>query len=368
LAATPSTLYKLDSGRWVVLSLTGIPLLIAAVLFAAAAPVLLAWWWRRKTKTGWLSALRPLAAVLACQLLAISALFIWVNNQYGFYTSWSDLFGVRTDRATIQSNGLVQPGAGRIQVLTVPGHTPADHSRKVLVWLPPQYDQPQFRSTVFPVLMVLPGQPSTPQVMFRHYDFGKIATTAIDAGRVKPFIAVFPPLMTNPPRDTECTNIPGGPQAYTWLSSMVPDAIRHQVRAQPGPWSLAGWSTGAFCATKLLLTQPKDFQAAVSLGGYFTPITDRTTGDLFHGDAAARRRNSPLWLYQQHGLNGRKLLLICGRQDKESWPANRQMLAASRGDPGVSFLDFPTGGHNYRNYRRYLPDALQWLDQVHLAQ
>ena len=188
--------------------------------------------------------------------------------------------------------------------------------------------------------------------MFRHYDFGQIATTAIDAGRVKPFIAVFPPLMTNPPRDTECTNIPGGPQAYTWLSSMVPDAIRHQVRAQPGPWSLAGWSTGAFCATKLLLTQPKDFQAAVSLGGYFTPITDRTTGDLFHGDAAARRRNSPLWLYQQHGLNGRKLLLICGRQDKESWPANRQMLAASRGDPGVSFLDFPTGGHNYRNYRR----------------
>jgi len=25
-------------------------------------------------------------------------------------------------------------------------------------------------------------------------------------------------------------------------------------------------------------------------------------------------------------------------------------------------------GHNYRNYRRYLPDALQWLDHVHVAQ
>jgi hypothetical protein len=85
-------------------------------------------------------------------------------------------------------------------------------------------------------------------------------------------------------------------------------------------------------------------------------------------DAAARRRNSPLWLYHQHGLRGRKLLLICGRQDKESWPPNQQMLGASRGDPGVSFLDFPTGGHNYRNYRRYLPDALQWLDHVHVTQ
>jgi enterochelin esterase-like enzyme len=348
-------------------SLTGISLLIAAVLLAAVAPLLMAWWWRRRTKTGWLAAIRPLAAVLACQLLAVSAVFIWVNNEYGFYTSWSDLVGVRTEQATIQSNGLVRHGAGRAEVLTVPGRSAGDHSQKVLVWLPPEYEQPQFKTTAFPVLMVLPGQPSTPEVMFRHYDFGQLASTAINAGRIKPFIAVFPPLMTNPPRDTECTNIPRGPQAYTWISSMVPDAVRHQLRVQPGPWSLAGWSTGAFCATKLLLSQPKDFQAAVSLGGYFTPITDHTTGDLFHGDAAVRRRNSPLWLYQQHGLHGRKLLLICGRQDTESWSPNRQMLAASRGDPGVSFLDFPTGGHNYHNYRRYLPDALQWLNQVRVA-
>ena len=80
------------------LSLTGHPLLIAAALLAATAPLLVAWWWRHKTKTGWVSGLRPLAAVLACQLLAISALFVWVNNEYGFYTSWSDLLGVRTER------------------------------------------------------------------------------------------------------------------------------------------------------------------------------------------------------------------------------------------------------------------------------
>jgi enterochelin esterase-like enzyme len=352
----------------VVLSLTGNSLLVAAISLAVAAPLLLAWWWRHTTKSGWLCALRPLAAVLACQVLAISALFLWVNSQYGFYTSWSDLFGVRTERSTIQTNALARPGAGRLQVLTVPGRAAGDHARKILVWLPPEYGQPQFRTAKFPVVMVLPGQPSTPEVMFRHYAFGQVASTLMKARRIKPFIAVFPPLMTNPPRDTECTNIRGGPQAYTWLSSMVPNAVHHQLRAQPGPWSLAGWSTGAFCATKLLLTQPKDFQAAVSFGGYFTPITDRTTGDLFHSDPAARRRNSPLGLYHQHGLHGRKLLLICGRQDKESWPPNQQMLAASRGDTGVSFLDFPTGGHNYRNYRRYLPDALQWLNQVYVAQ
>jgi glucan phosphoethanolaminetransferase (alkaline phosphatase superfamily) len=66
------------------LSLTGNPLLVAAISLVVAAPLLLAWWWRHKTKSGWLSALRPLAAVLACQVLAMSALFLWVNNQYGF--------------------------------------------------------------------------------------------------------------------------------------------------------------------------------------------------------------------------------------------------------------------------------------------
>ena len=350
------------------LSLTGNPLLVAAISLAVASPLLLAWWWKYKTKSGSFSALRPLAAVLACQVLAISALFLWVNNQYGFYTSWSDLFGVRTEGSTIQTNALARPGAGRLQVLTVPGRAASDHARKILVWLPPEYGQPQFRTARFPVVMVLPGQPSTPDAMFRHYNFGEAASNLMNAGRIKPFIAVFPPLMTNPPRDTECTNVHGGPQAYTWLSSMVPNAVHHQLRAQPGPWSLAGWSTGAFCGAKLILNQPKNFQAAVSFGGYFTPITDRTTGDLFHGVAAARQRNSPLWLYQHHGLHGRKLLLICGRQDKGSWKANQQMLAATRGDRGVSFLDFTTGGHNYRNYRRYLPDALQWLDHVHVAQ
>jgi poly(3-hydroxybutyrate) depolymerase len=253
-----------------VLSLTAIPLLAATVLFAAVAAPLVAWWWKRTTKTSWLSALRPLAAVLACQLVAISALFLWVNTEYGFYTSWSDLFGVRTERVTIQSNGLqtnrlVKSGGGHIQALTVAG-------RKVLVWLPPQYDQPEFKTTAFPVLMVLPGQPSTPDVMFRHYDFGHVATTEINAGRIRPFIAVFPPLMTDPPRDTECTNIPAGPQDYTWLSSMVPNAVRRHVRAKPGPWSLAGWSTGAFCSAKLLLTQPQDFQAPSRLAGTSTRL------------------------------------------------------------------------------------------------
>lgn len=349
------------------MTLTGMPLLVVAVVIAGALPALLALWWRRSARTNWLAAVRHLGAVLLCQVLAASALFLWVNNQYGFYTSWSDLIGTRTPAAAIHANGLVPRGAGRVDVLSVPGRTPAEPSRQVLVWLPPQYDQVAFRAATFPVVMVLPGQPSTPEAMFRHYDFGRIAAAEIASSHIHPFVAVIPPLMTNPPRDTECTDVAGGPKAKTWLSSGVYTAVRHRLRTAATPWSMLGWSTGAFCAAKLLLSLPRQFQAAVGLGGYYSSLTDKTTGDLFHGSRTARLANSPIWRYQHGGLRGRKLLLVSGRQDRESWGPTQQMIKASRGDPNVSSLTFPTGGHNYRNYRRYLRDALRWLDQVRVS-
>jgi S-formylglutathione hydrolase FrmB len=344
-------------------SLTGIPLVVLALGLATALPVLLTLWWRRRTGDSWLRVLRNGVAVVLCQLLAASALFLWVNRQYGFYTSWSDLAGRSTGPATVRTNGLVPRGSGRVQVLDVPGRTPADPTRQALVWLPPQYDQTTAQGTPLPVVMVLPGQPSTPEVMFRHFDFGRIAAAEILAGHIHPFVAVFPPLMTDPPRDTECTDIPGGPHAQTWLTSSVYQATQRGLRTASAPWSIIGWSTGAFCAAKLVLTHPRQYQAAVALGGYYTPLIDKTTGDLFHHSRSARNANSPSWLYQHGGLHHRRLLLVSGRQDRGSWRATQQMLQTTAGDPNVSSLTFPTGGHNYRNYRRYLHDALRWLDQ-----
>jgi enterochelin esterase-like enzyme len=309
--------------------------------------------------------------VLLSQLLAMSALFLWVNNQYGFYTSWADLTGRQAQSAKIQTNGMIKAGsgAGSVEVLSVHGaaaHITAD----TLVWLPPQYQDPSNANSRFPVVMFLPGQPSTPQSVFTHYDFATIASREIQAGHIKPFIAVFPPLMTRPPRDTECTNIPGGPQAESWLSGDVPAALTAHYRTQPpGPrWSVMGWSTGGFCAAKLLLHFPQKFAAAVSFGGYYDPLTDSTTGNLFRGSATLRDENSPRWLYtRHHGLAGGRLLMVTGQQDRYAWKSTQRMLAVSRGDQNVAVLPFPTGGHNYRNYRAYLAPSLQWLAAAGVA-
>ena len=347
------------------MSLTGLPLLLLVGAAALAAPVVTGLTWRR-SGDGRSAVLVRVVAVLGCQALAIATTFLAVNRDFVFYASWADVIGRSAPGAArITTERLLQPGQGSVEVLHVHGQA-SGADAPVLVWRPPQYDQPAYAHTRFPVLMVLPGQPSTPSVMFAHVDFGASATQAIEARTVRPFVAVFPPLMTNPPRDTECTDVTRGPRAETWLTTDVRRAVLQHVRASASPrsWAVAGYSTGAFCAVKLMLAHPRLFTAAAGFGGYYEPLTDATTGNLFGGSRTRYDDNSPLWLYERDGLEAdHRLLLITGRQDPDSYASTAKMLAATAGDPGVSSLVFPTGGHNYRNYAAAMPEVLRWLGQ-----
>ncbi|MGI3780421.1 MAG: alpha/beta hydrolase [Janthinobacterium lividum] len=346
------------------MSLTGLPLLLLVGLATIAAPLVTTLTWPRR-RSRWSVVVGRVAAVLGCQALAVATTFLAVNRDFVFYASWGDLLGTTATDATIRTQDLVHPGQGSIDVVQVHGPV-SGATAPVLLWRPPQYGQPAYAHTRFPVLMVLPGQPSTPSVMFAHFNFGAAATQAIAEHLVKPFVAVFPPLMTNPPRDTECTDVAGGPKAESWLVDDVRTAVLQHARvsAASSSWAVTGYSTGAFCAAKLMLAHPSLFNQAAAFGGYYRPLTDHTTGDLFGGSRTRFDDNSPLWLYQRGGLEpGHRLLLITGRQDPSSYGQTAIMLAATRNDPGVSSLVFPTGGHNYRNYAGSMPAVLRWLGQ-----
>lgn len=349
------------------MSLTGTPLLVLIVVLVMLAPIAVIARWRFAARRGGPNGKRigagRLLALLGCQVLAVFLTFLIANNSYGFYNSWTDLTGLGSDKpASVSAHGLVHRGQGRTEIMKVSGG-PSGASADVLVWLPNQYDDASYANKKFPVMMVLPGQPSKVQTMFQHFDFGAVATNEINSGHVQPFVAIFPPLMIDPPRDTECTNVQAGPQALTWLQKDVPQATLAHLRVQDRPdrWSVMGWSTGGFCAAKLLLTEPGRFAAASSLGGYYQPLLDNTTGRLFH-DTAQREANSPLHLYLTKGLApGRSLLLVSGRQDSESWPMTEKMIGATQGNPNVYTYVFDQGGHNYRNYKDLLPGILGWF-------
>lgn len=338
--------------------------LVLSVVVALAAPAALAWRYAVKGHRSKNPVNLGLALALLGQLGAIFAVFLYTNDTYQFYSSWADLAGIRTAPAAISVNGL-SPGEGQIEVMNVNG-TASHVNADVMVWLPPQYNEPHYKNHKFPVMVFYPGQPSTPSAAFHTFHFGQVASQMIKSGKIKPFIAAFPTLMIAPPRDTECTNVPaGGPQALSWLQQDVPNAIRAHYRVQPmgKQWSLMGWSTGGFCAAKVLLKQPTSYSAAVSFGGYYDPIQDSTTGNLFHGLKHFKQSNSPSFLYQKKGLGSDHLLVVASRSDPETWPSTQKFLALSAGDGSVSTILPASGGHNTNDYSSYLPQALAWLGQ-----
>lgn len=299
--------------------------------------------------------------VLLAQALAVMSMALIVNNQYGFYTSWADFVGDIGPSARIVTTGLVPPRQGSARVVRVP-RTGGIRDNQVLVWLPPEYNDPAYSDYRFPVVMFMPGSPGQPADIFAQYEFSYYATREVARHRVPPFIGVFPTMTTNAPRDTECTDVHRGPQVLTWLGVHVPHYLTQHLRvAHPGTnWTAMGYSTGGFCAVKLQFTYPNTFGSSVNFGGYYTPLQDNTTGKLFGPNTDAYNRNDPMWLYQKYGLRSGRLLMVAGRQDRESWPSTRVMLRATAGDPGASNLIFPLGGHNYHTYRMYLAAALDW--------
>jgi S-formylglutathione hydrolase FrmB len=202
---------------------------------------------------------------------------------------------------------------------------------------------------------------------FEGFDFGDTATHQINNGHAQPFIAIFAPLMTNPPRDTECTDIPNGPKAFTWLAEDVRQWAISSLRAADDPklWSVMGWSTGGFCAAKLVLRAPDKFTNAAALGAYFEPIIDDTTGDLFESDQHLQNENSPFYLYQRGGLApGSNLLMVSSQADDVSWPMTEKMMTATKGNRSVYTLIYPSGGHNYDTYSQALSPALGWFNKL----
>ncbi len=359
------------------MQLTSPALVVIAATLAVGLAVLVALT-RRRRPNGWVGHGLRFVAILVSQAMAVFAVVLVANNTYDFYNNWDDLLGGggSGEVPAVAAGTLVPPDGsqGRVVTLTVraPGAKgPGGERLPVLVWLPKQYGQPQFKKVRFPVVMMLPGQPSTPQGVFSGFEFGKEAAAAIDSGRAKPFVAVLPPLMIDPPRDTECTNVPNGPQAETWLYQDVRTAVINKLRVDRdgAHWSTMGWSTGGFCAAKLLLRHPTLFGAAISVGGYFTAETDSTTGDLFGGNAQLRKENSPSWLIKQNGARQTNLLVVTSTADRDSWHGapyadTAKFVAQNKGTPGVSTILLTSGGHNFGTYRPTLPAAFGWLKQI----
>jgi enterochelin esterase-like enzyme len=369
--------------------LTSLRFLALCVCLALAIPVALLLLYRRAPrKPRW--AITILVGMLLAQASAISAVAVSVNRDYGFYPSWSSLWGtpvpvpvapvvkagsrlglhavVGKHRPLLPLTSGPASDIGRYDQITLKGPQ-SGISQTVMTWLPPQYHDPQYAKTRFPVVMVLGGAQVHIPFVVNRLNFAKTASAEIRSGRVAPFVAVFPEMNVAMPVETECTDYPGGPQAFTWLNQDVRNWATRTLRITTDGrrWSVMGWSTGGYCAALLHLREPSRFGAGASVEGYYKPGPDPSTGNLgqlLKQYPTLAHESSPTWLIEHRPPARVHLLVMSSNTDPQSYPQAKQFLLRQQNVPGVQPYIVQNVGHSLDAYQAVLAPILNWMAAV----
>lgn len=350
--------------------------LLALVTFA----LLVAGWPRWRSRA--LQALTRAVQGICLSLLAVTLCAVVLNNQYLFYSSWSDV--VATNSAAIQQHAggkaaavvtarvrgpglqmlrtpatlppLPQPGSRMQNYADVVGRRSKSHGQ-VLVYLPVGYD-PHSAHT-YPVIIGLHGFPSAPR-SFARLNFLSTIDTLTGRHTMAPTIVVIPRIDTPRTLDTECANGGRGqPQTDTWLSGDIPAwaAAHFHVQTKRTSWAAIGYSYGAWCAAVVTMRHPDVFGAAIIMTGYFRPRFSRGYDPL----TRATRGNYDLVTIAKRKPPPVALWVLASREDHGSYPTTAALLRAARPPLAVTSTVLDHGGHRNSLFTPYVPEAVKWL-------
>lgn len=383
---------------------------------AAASLALLTWAWprlagrwrgpahparRAAALTGWLTGLA------VTQLLVIVAFLVWLNSYFDFYGSWAQLLGTGRQHPAaaaaapparrLPPTGVLishsgpgpAPWGGRVTLAAPPGamaglglsgipsaagevlqvsfrgQRTGLASGTTYVYLPPQYFQRPYAHVSFPVVLALTGFPGEPISLVHRLAIPELAAGLIAEDRIPPAVFVMMNVSPLMPVDTECTDIPSGPQVESFFAQDVPQAIERafRVTARGAGWGVIGYSTGGYCAAKLAMMYPSRFGAAVSMAGYYA--AEGIPG-LHHqwGDSPAdRAENSPDWRLRHLPAPPVSILATSSRVGEPSYPGTLAFLRLIHPPMRGYSLIVPQGGHNFRTWAQELPPSVEWLCQ-----
>ncbi|MFF2849828.1 alpha/beta hydrolase [Streptomyces sp. NPDC058001] len=360
-----------------VLALTAV---LAVVLFFGTI-----WIWPRLARSTWRAVIGRAGLLLATQFMIFATIGVAANQAFGFYASWADLFGqekgqgVVTDYGstrthaplrlsgtqTVNVSGGASPDVGgQIHQVDIIG--PVSHiATPAYVYLPPEYFQPKYQNRKFPAATILTGYPGTASALIKGLQYPQTAHQLAEAGQMPPMILVMLRPTVAPPRDTECVDVPNGPQSETFFAKDLPDVVssHYRVDRRPGSWGIIGDSTGGYCALKLALHHPEVYAAAVGLSPYYQAASDPTTGDLFQGNQDLRNRANLMWFMQNMPPPRTSLLVTTSKQGEHSYGDTMKFIDLVRSKPPtrIASIVLDSGGHNFNTWRREIPPAMEWM-------
>ncbi|MGW1811927.1 alpha/beta hydrolase [Streptomyces sp. NPDC002078] len=355
-------------------------IVLAVLLFAGTV-----WLWPRLARRSWRAVSGRVGLLLTTQLALFASVGLAANQAFGFYASWADLFGqengqgvvvdhiagganspvqvVSTSKVIGASSTLPQV-AGQIQKVDIIGRT-THLATPAFVYLPPEYFKPQNSARKFPVSVVLTGYPGTAEALVNKLHYPSTAQQLAKQGKMQPMILVMLRPTVAPPRDTECVDVPGGPQAETFFAKDLRDSVmaHYRVDKTPASWGIVGDSTGGYCALKIAMHHPGSYAAAAGLSPYYKAPIDPTTGDLFHGDKNLQNRSNLFWTLKHLTAPETSLLVTSSRIGEHNYKDTLSFIKSVQDTnvTRISSIILPSGGHNFNTWRREIPATLQWL-------
>ncbi|MER7947750.1 alpha/beta hydrolase-fold protein [Streptomyces sp. NPDC096079] len=363
------------------MGLTSDKVLVLAVVLALVlffATILL---WPRLARRGWRAVTGRVGMLLVTQVALFAVVGLAANRSFLFYGSWADLLGqeqemgVVVDHAAgskhvrvVGTQAVDVPGGGRpsvggqIQKVVVAGARSGIAS-PAYVYLPPEYFQARYAKRKFPAAVVLTGYPGTAENLIKGLKYPRTAYLQAKEGRMQPMILVMLRPTVAPPRDTECVDVPGGPQVETFFADDLPKAVSetYRVGTKPRNWGFMGSSTGGYCALKIALHHPDRYAAGAGLSAYYRAAEDVTTGDLFHGDDALRKRGDLLWSLDHGKAGNTSFLVTTSKKGEGNLKATREFVRKVKSPAEVSSIVLESGGHNFNTWNREIPPGLVWL-------
>ncbi|ARP70842.1 esterase [Streptomyces pluripotens] len=368
------------------MGLTSNKVLVLAMVAAAVLFIGTVWLWPRLSRQSWRAVGGRVGLMLSTQLALFASVGLAANQAFGFYASWADLFGRETGQGVVVDHSTNGVTGGPLQVVSaanvkgVRGSRPATTGQvqkvdiigrrshiatPAFVYLPPEYFQPQYRTRTFPAAVVLTGYPGTAKALVDKLHYPRTAQRLAKDGRMQPMILVMLRPTVAPPRDTECADIPGGPQTETFFAEDLPEAVlaHYRVGKRPGSWGIVGDSTGGYCALKLAMHHPGVYAAAAGLSPYYKAPIDPTTGDLFGGDRNLQNRADLWWLLKHEPAPDTSLLVTSSKLGEHNYKDTLKFIKRVQATnlTRISSIILDSGGHNFNTWRREIPATLQWM-------
>ncbi|GAA3806517.1 alpha/beta hydrolase-fold protein [Streptomyces coacervatus] len=382
------------------MDLTSWTTVYALAALAALFVALLVWQWPRLGRPGWAWVTARLVSIGVTQLVTTTMLFAAVNADYQFYGSWGELFGTGTTApaaltGTNSSGGttdvnshtkLIQPGDSSLlnRVTGIPAGPAAVNGRvesvrvigrrtgvidPAFVYLPPQYFQKAYHRQRFPVIVAMSGYPGSIFNLAQNLRVWQTSQDLMKQGKMQPTIIVEIRPTIAPPRDTECVNVPGGPQTETFLAKDLPDALKsgYRVGHSATAWGALGYSSGGTCALQLALRDPNAYTSAAALSPDFRIKEDLTTGNLFGSGLSRQKRidsHDLFWRLKHLPIPQVSVLIAASKHgDENIYPQAQEFLRLAKAPLRTASIFPDKGVHNFNTWTSEMPAALAWQSQ-----